>query len=557
MLPRILLIIFISLLIGCDQHEPTSPAVKSSVPQKADFATASKHVTAANILADVTHLSKDTYEGRGTGTTGERAAAEWIASRYKESGLVPLGGEDYLQAVELIGFKKDASSTLSLKGPKGEIPYENDKTLTYWSTSQKSEVTLSNTPFLFVGYGVEAPEHNWDDFKGVDCKGKILIFLNNDPQTGVAQEFGGEARTYYGRYSYKFEQAVAKGAAGAVMIHTTPSAGYGWQVIGKSGAHESFALNLEGAGYQLDFLAWMHEDLAAVLAATVGDTLAGWEEKGKRRDFQPQALPVSLNCKMKVALRETSSQNVVGLWEGSDPILKQEILVFTAHYDHLGILESGEGDLIYNGAWDNALGVSCIMEVAAAFGKSKLRARRSIAFIACTAEEKGLLGSQWFVAKPPVPRNKLVGNINIDMPQIFGLTKDIGVIGHDSNSMGDAIGALAAEWGVEVKGDQDPNAGRFYRSDQVSFAKAGIPALYLLPGKDYRTGPTSDPEDYRTQHYHQLSDQVNEFWDLSGCERDMRLVFQLVADLAMATEQPRWHAGNEFEVAWKQLYGKD
>ncbi len=520
-----------------------------------DAAEAAKQIKAEHILQSVKTLSADDMEGRATGTAGEKKAAAWIAARYKEYGLESFGG-DYALPVELVGYKKDAAaSSLNLHTAEGPLTL-GEGMITYWSTAQKAMLTLKDAPLLFVGYGVEAPEHQWDDFKGVDCKGKILVFLNNDPQTGVASEFGGAFRTYYGRYTYKFEQAVRHGAAGAIMIHTTPSAGYGWSVVGDNGEHESFALKIPGTGYQLDFLAWMHQDLAERLAASVGTTLAAWEKQATDRAFKPVSLPIALDCSLKTEIREVHSQNVAGIWRGADPQLRDEYLVFTAHYDHLGLAEHGEGDRVFNGAWDNGLGTSCIVEMAAAFSRSGLRPKRSLVFLACTGEEKGLLGSQYFVAKPPVPLSQIVGNFNIDMPQIFGLTSDIVAIGHDSNSMGAALSQLASDAGITLVGDQNPNAGSFYRSDQVSFAKAGIPALYLLPGKQYTVGPTTDPGAYHERHYHQLADEINEHWNLVGCERDMRLLFQLASRIADAADAPRWRPGNEFENAWKKLHGQ-
>ena len=253
---------------------------------------------------------------------------------------------------------------------------------------------------------------------------------------------------------------------------------------------------------------------------------------------------------------------MVGLWEGRDPQLKDQIIIFTAHYDHLGMIE-GEGDQIYNGAWDNALGTSGIVEIARAFAKAGTRPRRSVAFMACAAEEKGLLGSQWFAARPPVPLRRFVANINIDMPQVFGLTRDMAAIGHDANTLGRVLREVAAETRIpgedrtlEIKGDRNPNAGSFYRSDQVNFAKAGVPALYGLPGGDYISPLGFDPEAYRKTHYHQPSDEINEQWNLSGCVRDMRVLFKVAARVADHDEQPRWNAGNEFENAWKELYGR-
>jgi Zn-dependent M28 family amino/carboxypeptidase len=465
----------------------------------------------------------------------------------------------------LVGYRKKAeSSSLTLHGSDGEIAYGEN--LTYWSTSQKPEIEIAGAPLVFVGYGVEASEVGWDDFKGYDTKGKVLVFLNNDPpveEDGIAL-FGGEARTYYGRWTYKFEQAMRHGAVGAIMIHTTPSAGYGWQVIGDSGEHEGFALDLPGSGFQLDFLAWAHEDLAGQLAATVGSNLEQWFADASQRDFQPVELPITLDARMEVEVRKTASQNVVGLLPGSDPERRDEILVFTAHYDHLGKSESGEGDLIFNGAWDNGLGTASILEIARGLVRSEVKPARSIAFVACAAEEKGSLGSRWFVAKPPVERSQLVANINVDMPQIFGLTRDIAAIGRDTNTLGDMLIQVAKDLGVEdghggktpilVTGDPDPNAGKFYRSDQVNFAKAGIPALFINPGSDFVGEIAVDPKEYRDQHYHQASDEINEVWDLAGCARDMELLALTALNVANQDEIPRWKPGNEFEEKWKELH---
>lgn len=557
------------LLLSCGTadtptaDEPTTDTGTSLSKEQLNEAAAT--ITDEKIYRGVVALSGDDMMGRDTGTEGEIKSSEWIAEEYRAMGLQPMGeSTDYFQTVELVGYKKDPEeSSLDLTGPDGTIPYTNGETFTYWSTAQKPALDVVGAPLLFVGYGVEAPEYNWDDFKGVDCTGKVLVFLNNDPQTGNPDEFGGEARTYYGRYTYKFEQAMRKGAAGAIMIHTTPSAGYGWSVIGTSGDRQSFALKLDGAGYQLDVLAWMHQDLAQQLAETVDSNLDAWFEAGNSRDFQPVELPVTLTATIKTEMTDTKARNVIGVWEGSDPDLKDEYVVFSAHYDHLGTTVDGE-DHVYNGAWDNASGTSGIIEIARAFATHDIRPRRSIAFLACTAEEKGLLGSQWFAEKPPVPANQLAANINIDMPQIFGTTSDVVAIGHDANSLGEILRQVAAETEVvmpdgtvaevQVKGDQNPNAGSFYRSDQVSFAKRGVPALYMLPGVTYVDGPTVDPKDYHAEHYHQKADELNTNWDLKGCARDMRIAFKVAALAADDPDLPRWNKGNEFEAAWMELH---
>lgn len=548
------------------KHEEKQAAYEPRPQEKIDelTETAAQAISKERILEGTKYLSSDELEGRGTGTEGERKAAEWIADQFKQAGLKPLGSGDYFQKVELIGFKKnEETDSITFENEGKVIAAEEPTDISFFSSSQKEKISIEKAPLVFVGYGVEAPEFDWDDYKGFDCSGKILIFLNDDPQLDDPSLFSGETRTYYGRYTYKYEQAMKKGAAGAFVIHTTESAGYGWEVINAVGRRESFALKLPGAGYQLDVLGWLQQDLAGQLAATTGKSLEDWFEMGKSRDFKPVELPVSLSCEMDVELRETASQNVVAVWEGIDPELKDEMVIFSAHYDHLGKLPDEEGkDTIYNGAWDNALGTSCIVEIARAFASSDFRPRRSIAFLACAAEEKGILGSQWFVAKPPVPLKSFIANINIDMPQIFGMTSDVQAVGMDSSTLGDALVQVAAGFSgegydkVEVTPDPNPGAGIFYRSDQVHFAKAGIPALFLLPGSQYLGEPTADLHGYEGSHYHQVNDEINESWTLDGCVRDMKIAVKLAAQVAMAQDMPRWHAGNEFEGEWKALHGQ-
>ncbi|MGH7494910.1 MAG: M28 family peptidase [bacterium] len=524
-------------------------------------------ITKEEILHDVQILSADDMEGRAPGTQGEEKAAGYIAKRFKECGLLPVSGS-YFQPVKLVGSKKNAGkSSLQLQSGNGELEYFSDSTLTYWSTSQKEVVEVNDAPLLFVGYGVEAPEDNWDDFKGADVKGKVLLFVNNDPpvtEDGVAL-FKGEARTYYGRWTYKFEQAMKHGAAGAFMIHTIPSASYPFSVVGHEGAEEQFALDLAGSGYQVDLLGWMDEPTSQRLAQSMGTTLEGLFTMAASRDFNPVDTGFKVTAHIETVMRRIETKNVVGMLEGSDPDLKQQVIVFSAHYDHLGKNENLPGpDKIYNGAWDNALGTSCIINMSEAFVDLKDRPKRSMLFLACAAEESGSLGSKWFADSPPIARSRLVANFNIDMPQIFGVTSDVAAIGVDMSTLGEALKAVAQQYTVtrdgntvpvEVTGDPNPNAGSFYRSDQVNFAKAGIPALYINPGKNFVQPPKVDTEVYHETHYHQLIDVVDEAWDLSGCERDVRILFQTALKVANDAEMPRWAAGNEFEEEWKKLHG--
>ena len=553
----------LTLLTGC-RPDPPEP-----------FRLAENQITARSLLADVEVLSSDQMEGRATGTTGEGKAAAFIAEQFARAGLLPVKAavaetarvhaEDYFQPVRLVGMKKVVdSSRLEITNIAGSLAFTPGESLTSWSTAQQSSVEITEAPLLFVGYGVEAPEYDWDDFKGVEVRGKVLLFLNDDPpvaENGV-ELFGGEARTYYGRWNYKFEQAMKHGAAGAFMIHTTESASYPFSVVQDSGITESFALDLPATGYQVDLLGWVDREQSEVIARSMGKTLEDLFSMAAQRSFAPIDTGYRVTARVETTVRRLESKNVVGMLEGSDAVLKDQVIVFSAHYDHLGVKSGSEGeDRVFNGAWDNASGTACLLNLARAFASLPERPRRSVAFLACAAEERGLLGSRWFVARPPIELRRIVANYNIDMTQIFELTTDVPAIGHDSNTLGDDLRQAVATAGrdlpysLHVVGDTNPAAGSFYRSDQVNFAKKGIPALFIKPGTSYVEPLSFDPVEYHTRHYHQVSDEVNEYWDLSGAERDMRILFRAALRTASRDERPRWVEGNEFEAAWKELYG--
>jgi len=369
-------------------------------------------------------------------------------------------------------------------------------------------------------------------------------------EEGGAELFGGSARTYYGRWTYKFEQAQKHGAVGAIVIHTTESASYQFSVIGNTGSRQIWQRT-----YQLDFLSWIDSTLSETIAASMGTNLRGLFESAAQRDFRPTDTGYRVTTHIETAIERVQAHNVAGVLPGSDPALADEYIVFTAHHDHLGMNPDLPGDdKVYNGALDNALGVAAITAAAEAFLEAP--PRRSVMFVTVTAEEGGILGSSAFVESPPVPRSQIVANFNVDSPQVFGLTHDVAAIGIEMNTLGEIFRLVAGEHGLAAKGDPNPNAGSFYRSDQVSFAKVGIPALYLQRGTDYVETLAFDPAAYQQANYHQVTDEITPEWDLAGCERDMRILFETALRVANADEQPRWVPGHEFEEEWRELYGK-
>ncbi|MFC1575430.1 M20/M25/M40 family metallo-hydrolase [Gemmatimonadota bacterium] len=510
-------------------------------------------ITPEGILRDVEVLAADSMEGRLAGTVGERRAVDYIARRFQEVGLEPVG-ESYLLPVELVGMQKDVeASWLRIRGPSGELPLAEEENVTFWSTSEEPVVDLADVPLVFVGYGVEAPEHDWDDFKGEDVSGKVLLFLNNDPpvEENGTPLFRGDARTYYGRFPYKFEQAQKHGAVGAIVVHTTESASYQFSVIGGMGSRRVWRRT-----YMLDFLAWADSTTSERIAADMGTDLSGLFALARRRDFRPVDTGYRVTGHIETNVERVGAFNVAGMVRGSDPELADEYVVFTAHHDHIGMDPGLEGeDKIYNGAQDNALGVAAIISAAEAMAHAD--PRRSVMFVTVTAEEGGLRGSGAFVEDPPVPLRQIVANINVDGPQTFGVTNDVAAIGLVMNTLGTTFAQVAEERGLRARGDPRPAEGSFYRSDQLSFAKAGVPALLLLPGVDYIEPIGFDPVDYDALHYHQVSDEIRPEWDLRGTARDMEILLEVALRTANADDPPRWVPGHEFEDEWRELYGRD
>jgi Zn-dependent M28 family amino/carboxypeptidase len=520
----------------------TTPAEKAAV----------QVIDASSLRGHVRFLSHDLLEGRGPGTRGDALAQAYIASQFEVLGLEPVGeGGSWLQPFELVGINGHPD-TLTFSTASGRIELQFHEDFIAVSGVQEPEARLDDSELVFVGYGIVAPEYAWDDFKGMDLRGKTLLILNSDPSSDP-DLFAGRSRLWYGRWDYKYEQAARTGAAGAIILHTTPSAGYPWQVVQTSWTGEQFELPA-ASNSPLQVKAWTTEEATRRILRLAGQDLEALVAAAQKRDFQPVPLGVKVSTKFSNQVRRRATANVLGLLPGSDPKLAHEVVLYTAHHDHLGMKENpkpGE-DAIYNGAVDNAAGVSAMLTVARAFRALPKPPRRSVLFAAVAAEEQGLLGSSYLASHLPVPPGRIAANLNIDGTNILGRTRDVTVIGLGKSSLDGVIAGLARAQGRTVKADQLSDRGFFYRSDQFSFAKLGIPAAYFGSGMDFIGQPEGwgkqQRELWEAKHYHQPSDELRPEWDLSGAVEDMRLSFLLGAHVARAQELPRWNKGDEFEA---------
>jgi Zn-dependent M28 family amino/carboxypeptidase len=529
--------------------------------------TAINEISKDKMLEYVKTLASDEFEGRAPATEGGKKSIKYITDHFKKVGVKPIDGK-YTQKVGLVRFQKNIEkSFVKIKNGRKNLAFKSDgdenSNFTFWSSNLKPSVDIKEAEIVFVGYGVEAPEHNWDDFGGMDLKGKVLLMLNNDPQVMKDGKldpdyFKGEARTYYGRYTYKFEQAMKHGAVGAILVHTTYSAGYGYNILGNSGTTAHFAIDVPGTGYQLPFLAHVDSITSNKMAQTFGKTVPELFEMANKVDFKPVKTKLTLSSHIETEISKTETENIFGMIEGTDPVLKDQYLVFSAHYDHLGAHGEGE-DHIFNGAWDNAAGTASIMNLAEAFIKKPTK--RSMIFFACAAEESGILGSQFFTENPPVKLNKMIANINIDMPNVHGESRDIAAVGVNASSVGDYIKEESKKIMVEGKplvatDDPNPNAGLMYRSDQVHFAKKGIPAVFVMSGVDYIGKEKDFNKRKMAEVYHKVGDEVDGDWDISVLERDIKIMYNVAKRIGNDKKQPKWHAGNEFESRYNELYKK-
>ncbi len=505
------------------------------------------------IRAHVRFLSHDLLEGRGTGQRGGDIAAEYIATQFALDGLKPAGANGtYMQKVPLVGVTTLPDSNFSLVLPRNRavnlVP--RDEYVAYDETQQpQSDV---DAEIVFVGYGIEAPEYNWDDYKGVDVKGKVLLMLVNEPPSDDPKFFKGKALTYYGRWTYKFEEAARKGAAGAILIHKTEMASYPWEVVRNSNSGEKAYLKLEG-GPRLKVASWVNFDVATKLAATEGLDLNKLMSDARSHEFRPVQLRTRLSAHMVTKVRPFESNNVIAMLPGSDSRLKNEAVIYTAHYDHLGVRPDMSGDNIYNGANDNATGCGILLELARAYALSGQRPRRSILFASVTGEEQGLLGSEYLGRNPPVPAGKIALDLNFDDVPPLGSPQEVEVSGAERTTFYPVVDALAKEFRLAIRPDARPEAGHFYRSDHFSLARAGIPAFSINEGVKYKGHDAAwgvqQADEYTTKHYHQPSDEYHPDMDFTGDAVMARFGFALGWEAASQPKVVGWQKGEEFEAA--------
>lgn len=511
-------------------------------------------LTSDHIMEHVAVLASDEFGGRTPGTVYEEMTIEYVIDRFQEYGIQPgMPDGSFTQEVPLMG-QKTLQARLSLHAGNNQVTLSYQDDFMGWPSHVQEQVDVRNAELVYVGYGIEAPEEDWDDFKGTDVSGKILVFKNFNPVT-FEDRFDGGNRLYYGRWTYKFEQAIAKGALGALIIHTDETAGYGWDVVRNSWSLERFFV-FDDTPHDTKLEGWLTHDRSRELFELAGLDLEEMLAAAEDPEFRPVPLPgVRLNSSVTAEYRSFTGQNVVGKLPGSDPLISDQAVVFSAHHDHLGIGEPVEGDSVFNGAWDNASGVSAVLNLARLYAEEPEAIRRTLYFVTVTAEESGLLGSRYFAENPPVPAGMISANINLDAINIFGATRDIVAIGYGRSDIDSILEEEAKRLNRIVKPDQNPEQGFYYRSDHFSFARVGIPALYPNMGVELIDKPDGYLQEIRSiqsRIYHTVHDRVDYWWDLEGAVKDLTLVYRVALRIANADELMQWTPGDEFEQARRE-----
>lgn len=513
---------------------------------------AAREIDADSLRAPIRFLADDVLEGRGPATPGDTLTQLYLSTQMEFLGLEP-GAPDggWLQPFDVVGLNADLPDAWTFAKDGSSVAFDKADEWIAFSGVQEPEATIDGAEVVFVGYGIQAPEYEWDDFKGRDLSGKVLLMLNNDPDWDP-ELFEGDTRLYYGRWTYKYESAARQGAAGAIVIHTTPSAGYPWQVVETSWSGTQFELPAEGEP-RIRIGAWLTQDASRRLVELAGHDLDELTEAARSRDFEPVPLGVTTSLTLETTIDRVQTANVLGVLPGSDPELSKEVVVYTAHHDHLGKAADKEGDSIYNGALDNGAGVSQVLAIAKALAALPEPPKRSSLFLFVAAEEQGLLGSEYYAAHPSFPPGRIAANLNYDGGNIWGETKDVTLIGMGKSSLDQVARRVIEAQGRRLEPDQFPDKGYYYRSDQFSLAQIGVPALYFDTGTEFVGRPEGWGKEtldaWTETHYHQPSDELTPEWNFDGMIQDALVGFYAGVILGNAPEMPTWNPGDEFEAA--------
>jgi Zn-dependent M28 family amino/carboxypeptidase len=545
-------IVLISGICAAQRSQQTTRSQAAPAHLSPVAIAAFQRIDPERIRAHVRFLSDDLLEGRGTGQRGGDIAGQYIATQFALYGLKPAGDNGtYMQKVPMVGVTPQPATTFALVPARGGA--DDLKALDQYVAYDQTQQTQSdvNAEIVYVGYGIEAPEYNWDDYKGTDVKGKVLLMLVNEPPSDDVKFFKGKALTYYGRWTYKYEQAARKGAVGAILIHRTDMASYPWEVVRSSNSGEKSFLKLDGTP-KLKVASWIQLDVAKQLASSAGMDLDKMMADARSRDFHPVALPAKLKAHMVSKVRPFESNNVIAMLPGLDRKLNEAVM-YTAHYDHLGVRPDMPGDNIYNGANDNATGCGILLELAHVFSLAAQRPRRSILFTAVTAEEQGLLGSEYLGKHPPIPASKIALDLNYDDVPPLGAPEEVEVSGSERTTFYPTVQALSKEFRLNIRPDSRPEAGHYYRSDHFSLARVGIPAFSINEGMKYKghdvAWGTQQADEFTAKHYHQPSDEYHPEMDFTGDAAMARFGFALGWQAASMPNLVGWEKGDEFEAA--------
>jgi len=532
--------------------------------------TSKPTIDPAAMLRHIEVLASDEFEGRGPGTKGEELTVAYLERELRSIGLEP-GNTDgtYIQNVPLVGITATNTQPLTITSASTKQTFKWSDEVVAWTKHVADGAAITDSEMVFVGYGVTAPEFDWNDFKDIDVRGKTLVVLVNDPQIPAPDTpsrldpkmFNGQAMTYYGRWTYKYEEAARRGAAGVLIVHETGPAGYPFSVV-QGNLREKFDLVTPDKNMGRSSIeGWVALDAAKRIFKMAGQDFDALKERALTREFQPVPLGLRASLAIRNTMRTLDSRNVLARLPGSDPALADEYVIYTAHWDHLGVGAPVDGDRIYNGALDNASGVAKLLEIGRAFTTVEPKPRRSILFLLVTAEEQGLLGSQHYAVAPVYPLEKTLANINIDGVNQWGRTKDITVVGMGASDLDDYLREAATEQGRTLRPDPEPEKGFYYRSDHFNFAKQGVPALYTDTGEEYVGKPlefsAQKRNEYTSRDYHAPSDEIKPDWDLTGAVDDAELLFLVGYRVANADRFPEWKPGNEFKAKRDEMLKRD